>query len=64
METVTEYMPKHTDNMLNNLIKSVTKLEKEMRILKHRKKIRILGVTEEVLAKEWDNEFDERWNKI
>lgn len=69
MEAITEYMAKSTnkENLLKGLIESVTRLEKEFKTLKLKeikleKSIRVMGITEEILAKDWNNKYDERWD--
>lgn len=69
MEAITEYMAKSTnkDNLIKGLIDSVTRLEREFKTLKLKeikleKSIRVMGITEEILAKDWNNKYDERWD--
>ncbi len=58
-ETVTTSITFNKGDVLEALSKEVTDLRKEVDSLKHIKKV---FVTEETLSKDWDNEYDKRWN--
>ena len=53
---------KSKNQAITALIASVKKLEGEVALLRKKQAKPEYGVVEEVLAKDWDNEYDERWN--
>lgn len=57
---------KGINRTITELVVSVKKLEGEVTLLKKKqaKQQQKYGVVEEVLAKDWDNEYDDRWNAL
>lgn len=50
---------KNVNNEIRLLNSKVNEIKKELDEIK---KSRIILVTEDLIIKEWDNEYDERWN--